>query len=152
MFRNIHILLVEDDDVDVEYIQRSFKKRNFNVVVVRVPDGVEALNVLRRQSHLTIAYPYLILLDMQLPRMNGREFLQELRDDAELKGSTVFVLTQSVNEQDRKVAYDAGVAGYIKKDDDGECYQQLVELLKSYLLITFPFTQYLFQEPLPQLT
>lgn len=145
MFRNIQIMLIEDDEVEVEAINRSFNKAHFGVILSCVTDGIEALKILRGQR-APLTPPYLILLDMHLPRMGGLEFLRILRQDAALRGSIVFVLSNSRNEQEMIAAYDAGIAGYISKDNTGEYNQSLIAFLKSYLLTVSPFHNYVVQE------
>lgn len=142
MFRNIQILLVEDDEVEAESVARSFDKHQFDSPLVYARDGVEALNLLN--SDPSFMNPYVILLDMTLPRMNGREFLTTLRQNPHLNSSTVFVVTHSERPEDVNAAYEAGVAGYILKDSTGENHVNLIELLKSYFQITSPFIDYLF--------
>lgn len=147
MFRNISILLIEDDEVEIEHIKRSFQKSFFNVALTCVNSALEALNFLRDPNNRNpLVSSFIILLDMNLPRMKGSEFLQILRQDSVLKISTVFVLTGSVNEHDIQAAYNAGVAGYILKDKVGEDCRALINLLKCYLLVSSPFNEYLFLE------
>lgn len=145
MFRNIQILLIEDDEVEREALTRAFKKAQFTAILSCVPDGIEALKILRA-PHNRLTPPYLILLDMHLPGMAGKEFLYILRQDAALKGNPVFVLSNSRNEQDMLAAYNAGIAGYILKDNTGESNQWLMALLEAYLRVTSPFNDYLAQE------
>jgi CheY-like chemotaxis protein len=111
--RELNILLVEDDQVDVMNVQRAFKKNNIKNPLWIAGNGVEALDKLRGgeipQSRL------LILLDLNMPRMNGIEFLRALRADGELRQLPVVVLTTSDDERDRIEAYHLNVAGYIVK-------------------------------------
>jgi CheY-like chemotaxis protein len=111
--RELNILLVEDDQVDVMNVQRAFKKNNISNPLWMAGNGVEALDVLRSgdlpQSRL------LVLLDLNMPRMNGIEFLRSLRADPDLKHLPVVVLTTSDDERDRVEAYQMNVAGYIVK-------------------------------------
>jgi CheY-like chemotaxis protein len=111
--RELNILLVEDDQVDVMNVQRAFKKNNISNPLWVAGNGVEALDKLRSgeipQSRL------LVLLDLNMPRMNGIEFLRALRADGELRLLPVVVLTTSDDERDRVEAYHMNVAGYIVK-------------------------------------
>jgi CheY-like chemotaxis protein len=111
--RELNILLVEDDQVDVMNVQRAFKKNNISNPLWIVGNGVEALEKLRSgeipQSRL------LVLLDLNMPLMNGIEFLRHLRADGDLKQLPVVVLTTSDDERDRVEAYHMNVAGYIVK-------------------------------------
>lgn len=109
----LNILLVEDDEVDVTNVRRAFKKNNICNPLWVVGNGVEALEMLRagempRERRL-------VLLDLNMPRMNGIEFLRELRADPELRPIPVVVLTTSDDERDRVEAYNLNVAGYILK-------------------------------------
>src|SRR6476619_4165756 len=92
----LHILLVDDDAVDVMNVQRAFKKNNILNPLYVANDGLEALTLLRGTGGTTIpGERRLILLDLNMPRMNGLEFLRELREDADLRHLTVVVLTTS---------------------------------------------------------
>jgi CheY-like chemotaxis protein len=98
----VKILLVEDDEVDVMRVQRGFHQLRIANEIVRARDGIEALEILRGAgSRARIETPYLVLLDINLPRMTGLEFLAALRADEELKVTVVFVLTTSKNDEDR---------------------------------------------------
>ena len=112
-----NILLVEDDTVDIMNVRRSFKKANITNPLFTAKNGIEALDILRNQSE-EIHMPKerrLILLDLNMPKMGGLEFLQELRADPALKPTPVIVLTTSDQERDRVEAYNLNVAGYILK-------------------------------------
>ena len=137
----IHILLVEDDDVDAEAIIRGFQRQRIANPFTIVPDGIEAFNVLRGVNGRTrLPRPYLILLDINMPRMNGIEFLQALRQDPELKQSIVFVLTTSNRDEDIMAAYNEQIAGYLLKARAGKDFIGLISLLDSYWRIgEFPY-------------
>lgn len=109
----LNILLVEDDEVDVMNVRRAFKKNNISNPLWVAGNGEEALEVLR--SGEIPADRRLILLDLNMPRMNGIEFLRELRADPALALTPVVVLTTSDDERDRVNAYNLNVAGYILK-------------------------------------
>jgi CheY-like chemotaxis protein len=111
--RQLNILLVEDDQVDVMNVQRAFNKSQITSALRVAGNGVDALEVLR--SGEVPLHRLLILLDLNMPRMNGIEFLRELRADAELRQLPVVVLTTSDDERDRIEAYHLNVAGYIVK-------------------------------------
>lgn len=130
---DIHILLVEDDIVDVRAIQRSFKREKLSNPVSVARDGLEGLALLRGSTQApAIPRPFLILLDLSMPRMNGIEFLAELRADPKLKDAIVFVLTTSRAKQDKSAAYDKNVAGYIVKGDIGQGFGSLATMLDHY--------------------
>src|SRR5437879_6124904 len=115
--RPLNILLVEDDELDVMSIRRAFKKNNIVNPLYVARDGVEALAMLRGEPG-ALAIPdqrQLILLDLNMPRMGGIEFLRELRADPALRATPVIVLTTSDEERDKVDAYNLNVAGYIVK-------------------------------------
>ena len=125
----VTVLLVEDDDVDAHGIQREFAKAKIGNPLVRAKDGLEALELLRDNA---VSKPYIILLDLQMPRMNGLEFLQALRADPDLHKSVVFVLTTSNSEESITASYEKHVAGYCLKDDPGNSFLQIIKMLDGY--------------------
>jgi CheY-like chemotaxis protein len=131
----LNILLVEDDEVDVMTVQRAFKKGNINNPLYIAGNGIEALALLRGQSGLVPAMPTerrIILLDLNMPKMNGLEFLQELRADPAIRQTPVVVLTTSNEEQDRVQAYNLNVAGYILKPITFGNFVELMVTLNKY--------------------
>jgi CheY-like chemotaxis protein len=138
--RTVHILLVEDDSVDAEAVTRAFRKVKIANPIRVAPDGVTALQTLRGHGDLPpFPRPYLILLDLNLPRMNGIEFLGILRQDPLLHDSIVFVLTTSNAEKDKSAAYAYNIAGYLTKANVGLDFLHLVHMLDSYwLCVEFP--------------
>ncbi len=137
---NIHILLVEDDEIDAEAIMRGFRAQRIANPFTVVSDGVEALAALRGENGLPpVPRPYLILLDINMPRMNGIEFLGALRDDPQLRKSIVFVLTTSDRDEDIVAAYDKHIAGYLLKSHAGRDFVNLITMLDSYWrIVQFP--------------
>ncbi|HEY8430538.1 MAG TPA: response regulator [Sandaracinaceae bacterium] len=138
--RTVHVLLVEDNEVDREAVRRAFAQHKIANPIVDAVDGIEALDVLRgTNGKARLPRPYLILLDINMPRMNGIELLRELRADPELRDSIVFVLTTSKNDEDKMAAYQANVAGYIAKSEVGAGFMRLVTLLDHYWkVVEFP--------------
>lgn len=136
----IQILLVEDDDVDAEMVLRACRRRQIDNPFTIVRNGIEALEVLRgSDGQPRLPRPYLILLDINMPRMNGIEFLQEVRRDNELRRSIVFVLTTSNNDEDKLAAYNEQVAGYLLKSNLAGDFQHITGLLDSYrCVVEFP--------------
>lgn len=131
----LNILLVEDDEVDVMTVQRAFKKGNITNPIYIAGNGIEALEMLRG----TIGKPSLIpserriiLLDLNMPKMNGLEFLQELRADPTIRQIPVVVLTTSNEEKDRIQAYNLNVAGYILKPVTFSVFVELMITLNKY--------------------
>lgn len=129
----LSILVIDDDDVATEAVQRSLRKHNIYYPVYTACDGMEGLEVLRG-CHPTVSMPkpYLVLLDLNMPRMNGFEFLEALRGDALLTETVVFVLTTSNNDADRTKAYNEHVAGYMVKSAVGPQFRKLALLLEHY--------------------
>jgi len=109
----LNVLLVEDDEVDVMNVRRAFKKNNVRNPLFVAGNGLEALEMLRGEE--MPRERRLVLLDLNMPRMSGIEFLRELRSHEELKSTPVVVLTTSDDERDRVEAYNLNVAGYILK-------------------------------------
>ena len=105
------IMLVEDDELDVISVQRSLKKLDLPYVLHTAFNGVEALELLRGMDPL----PDILLLDLNMPRMNGIEFLKVLREDPRLKAIRVFIMTTSGEQADRNATEKLGVAGYLVK-------------------------------------
>ncbi len=138
---NVSILLVEDDEVDVMNVQRAFMKNHINNTVHVAGNGLQALAMLRGtdgEEKLNPA-PKIILLDINMPKMNGIEFLGELRRDADLRAISVFVLTTSDEEKDRMAAYDMNVAGYILKPVEPGKFMEAVKTLDVFwTLIELP--------------
>jgi CheY-like chemotaxis protein len=130
--RTVNVLLIEDNEVDQEGVRRAFVRHRIANPIRVASDGVEALRILRGEGVAPLPRPYLILLDINLPRMNGLEFLRALRADPELRDSVVFVLTTSQRDEDRLASYDLNVAGYMVKSDVGAGFLGMVELLDHY--------------------
>ncbi len=118
------ILLVEDDRVDVLSVQRAFKDLKIANSLHVVGNGEAGLEWLRNDNN---PKPCLILLDLNMPRMNGLEFLKVMKNDEQLKRIPVIVLTSSKGEQELLETYQHGVAGYMVKPAD---YLQLVEVMR----------------------
>jgi CheY-like chemotaxis protein len=127
------VLLVDDDDVVWEAVARSFRKYELPHKLVCAKDGQEAIEILSGQhSTKSLTGPFVILLDLNMPRMNGFEFLSRMRADEELKKHVVFILTTSSDERDRSRAYSEYVAGYMVKDSVGPQFAKLSRLLSHY--------------------
>jgi CheY-like chemotaxis protein len=113
----MNILLVEDDVVDRKAIRRALRDNAIDATLVEVVNGAEALELLHEdEAHSALPKPLMILLDINMPQMGGHEFLRKLRHEEtkpEIRDAVVFVLTTSKAEEDRKVAYEHHVAGYI---------------------------------------
>ena len=125
----LNILLVEDDEVDIMNVQRAFKKNNINNPLFIARNGLEALEMLRNNN---VPVPQIIILDINMPKMNGIEFLKELRSDINLKHISVFVMTTSNEDSDKINAYNLNIAGYILKPLSFEKFLSSVSTLNSY--------------------
>ncbi|MFW8595503.1 response regulator [Cribrihabitans neustonicus] len=129
----LNILLVEDDDGDAKAVQRAFRNVRLANRIIRTVDGIEALELLREQDpERKMPVPYILLVDINMPRMNGIELVQELRNDPALKQTLVFILTTSKIEEDKAAAYDLNVTGYIVKETAGRDFLNLVDMIDSY--------------------
>ncbi|HXW00615.1 MAG TPA: response regulator [Anaerolineae bacterium] len=119
------VLLIEDDRVDALTVKRAFKELRITNPLAQVTNGEEALAFLRAEKN---EKPGIILLDLNMPRMNGIEFLKVAKQDAALKRIPVVVLTTSTEEQDRVNSFNLGVAGYMIKPVD---YRHFVEVVRT---------------------
>lgn len=130
----LNILLVEDDEVDVMNVQRAFKKNNITNPLYLAANGLEALSLLRGSDCQTNMPQIrrLILLDLNMPKMNGIEFLKELRADESLKSIPVIVLTTSNEDKDKVEAYKLNVAGYILKPVTFSSFVDTVATMNKY--------------------
>ncbi|MBV9108034.1 MAG: response regulator [Gemmatimonadetes bacterium] len=126
----LNILLVEDDEVDVMNVRRAFQKNNIANPLFVAGDGEEALARLR--SGDVPAERRIVLLDLNMPRMNGIEFLREVRADPELARTTVVVLTTSNDERDKIDAYNLNVAGYLLKPVTFSNFCEVMATLNKY--------------------
>jgi CheY-like chemotaxis protein len=136
----VNILMVEDNEVDIEGVQRAFQRHKIRNPIMVARDGLEALEMLRGNGRAApVARPYMVILDLNLPRMDGIEFLHELRRDPALQDSIVFVLTTSQDDDDKLASYGLNVAGYMVKSRIGEGFLGLCEMLDCYWrVVEFP--------------
>lgn len=135
----LNILIIEDDEVDIMTLKRAFKKNNMANPLFFAHDGVEALNMLKGMNGVEKLNPTpkIILTDINMPKMNGLEFIKALRADEELHAISVFVLTTSNHEQDRIDAYSLNVAGYIIKPIEMDTFIKAVSVLNNYWQLCF---------------
>jgi CheY-like chemotaxis protein len=130
----VTILLVEDDEIDVKALRWAFDKLKIANPLVIARDGVEAWETLQE-----LPRPYLIITDINMPRMNGIELLRKIRQSEHCRDSIVFVLTTSNDEQDKIDAYDLNVAGYMLKSDMGTSFTRAIGLIENYWkVVEFP--------------
>ncbi|MGD0572367.1 MAG: response regulator [Sedimentisphaerales bacterium] len=128
--RNLRpILLVEDDSVDAMTVKRAFSELKVTNELVRVVNGEAALNYLR--EHLD-KKPCVIMLDLNMPKMNGVEFLKVMKSDKELRQIPVVILTTSKDDRDKMESFKACVAGYIVKPVDYKKFVEAMRILNLY--------------------
>ncbi len=131
----IRILMVEDDPADVRLAREALKNKKVHMIMHDVPDGMEAMAFLRKEgTYADMVRPDLILLDLNMPRMDGREVLVELKKDPKLKRIPVIVLTTSAGEEDILAAYDMNANCYIIKPVDWKQFIKVVELIEDFWL------------------
>jgi CheY-like chemotaxis protein len=134
---SLNILLVEDDEVDVMNVKRAFDKNHITNPVFVAGNGLEALEKLR--SGAIPQGRRMVLLDLNMPKMNGIEFLRELRRDPALAPTPVVVLTTSNNDRDKIDAFNLNVAGYLVKPVTfAEFSELMVTLNKYWTLVEMP--------------
>lgn len=138
--KTVQILLVEDDLIDEKAFLRAIEKLRIGNPVTVAHDGVEAWDILTGAGGKPpLPRPNLLVLDINMPRMNGLELLEKIRGDADLHDSIVFMLTTSNDDEDKIEAYNLNVAGYLLKSDVGNNFIKAVELMDSYWrLVEFP--------------
>ena len=129
----VTILLVEDDDADAKAVRRAFRMAHVPNPIRRAVDGLEALEILKGEGGVDkLGRPYLLLTDLNMPRLNGVEFIRSIREDLNLRDTIVFMLTTSNREEDRAACYGLHVAGYILKETAGADFTDLVSMLEAF--------------------
>ena len=128
----VNILIVEDDEVDIMAIRRALRQANATNSIYVAKDGIEALEKLRSGE---IPSPYIVLMDLNMPRMNGIDCMKEIRADKSLGQTVIFALSTSKDEKDKIKAYDCNVAGYIFKSDIGDEFVKAMQMLDHYLRV-----------------
>ena len=129
------ILLIEDDDVDAMTVRRALKDLGASHPLDWVTNGEEGLAFLRNPANVR---PGLILLDLNMPRMNGFEFVAEMKADPALKAIPVVVLTTSKEEADRVASFSHSVAGYMIKPVDYRQFVEVMRTIRDYWMISEP--------------
>jgi len=129
----IEILLVEDNPGDVRLTEEALKESKVHNNLYHVKDGVEAMQFLRRQAEYAhVPSPDLVLLDLNMPRKDGREVLAEIKEDPELRLIPVVVLTTSEAERDLVQSYDLHANAYIVKPVDLERFIEIVQAIENF--------------------
>jgi CheY-like chemotaxis protein len=137
--RTAHLLHIEDDEICIMALARAFKKAKVANPISVAHDGIEGLEMLRGAGgRERFPRPYVILLDLNMPRMGGIEFLRELRQDGDLKKSIVFIMTTSSAEEEKVEAYNLGVAGYILKSNPTKFAEATALLDLYWRVVEFP--------------
>jgi CheY-like chemotaxis protein len=135
------ILHIEDDDIDSMVMERAFKSLDMPHQIIRARDGIDALNILRG-NEVKVKLPSppdIVIMDLNMPRMNGIEFLEQIRCDEALRHLHVYVITTSDDENDKRQAFKYNVAGYILKPVDLESFKQMLSALNNFWNISqFP--------------
>ncbi|HEV2428777.1 MAG TPA: response regulator [Thermoplasmata archaeon] len=129
----VHILLAEDNPADVRLLKEMLKRVTFHHVLHEVPDGEEAIGYLRRRGRYSAEpRPDLVLLDLNMPRRDGRSVLREVKGDPDLKRIPVIVLTSSQAEEDIRQAYDAHANCYLHKPNDLAQFESIVKKIEGF--------------------
>lgn len=129
----VKFLIVDDDEVSVMKIQRVIAKARLQNPIFVAQDGLEALGILRGESgDSELTPPFIVTLDINMPRMDGHEFLCELRGDPKLSNVVVFVLTTSDSEKDVQTAYQRNIAGYLLKDAVEKDFQEKIMMIERF--------------------
>lgn len=127
------VLVVEDNPDDVTIIKRAMRKSEVKCELYFARDGEEALDFLHREGEFEdVPRPDLILLDLNLPKINGLEVLAKVKEDERLRRIPVIVLTISEREEDMVKAYDSGAASYMTKPVDSKDFERLIGTVQDY--------------------
>lgn len=132
MKKKANILLVDDDQVDIAKIKRALQTIDLAYTLHITNDGVEALKFLRDSD---TPRPNIILLDLNMPKMSGLEFLETLRAEPQLRAIPVVVLTSSDEPDDKKKAFASHVAGYLMKPVDEERFVEMIQTFSHYWIM-----------------
>lgn len=139
MTKQPNILLVEDSDDDAELTEMAFRDANIGNPIIRVADGIEALDYLFGREAYTgrdvTELPAVVLLDVNLPRLNGLEVLAALRTNSLTKQLPVVILTSSREDRDRLAAYDHHANSYVQKPVDYDQFVQAARQLGLYWIV-----------------
>ena len=128
----LSVVLVEDDETDRLQFMRFAKRNNVDHLVTCFDGAESALEFLRKQEKFSNTSRFVVLTDINMPEMNGHEFIEEIRRDNSIENSVIFVISSSDFEMDRARAYRNKIAGYIVKDVAGAAFDRTTRMLRSY--------------------
>ena len=135
------LMIVEDNETDIICLKRAFEKNGVSKPIITAGNGEEALAYLNGetsdQTGSGVRIPNLILLDLNMPIMNGFEFLQVIKADDRFRSIPVIVLTSSTSRVDMNDSYKNSIAGYIEKPMDPEEYSEIIRILDQYWTLNF---------------
>lgn len=135
----MNILLVEDNDLDAMILERTLKRMDLPASIVRARDGIEALEILEGETpNPSLDGPFFILLDINMPRMNGHDFLQALRSREAISDHLVFMFTTSDNPSDISLAYKWNASGYFVKPQGSAELKRVLESLHNFWKVCIP--------------
>ena len=135
----VEILLVEDSAGDVRLTKEALREGKVANRLTVAHDGIEAMEMLLgTNNRIALDPPYLLLVDIRMPRLDGLGLIRRIRSNPMLHRTIIFVLTTSDNDRDRTAAYDAHVAGYIVKTNAPDQFHALAKMLEYYMLIVAP--------------
>lgn len=135
MIRGVHVLLVEDNAADIDLTRETLASTRYNITLSVAKDGVEALELLHGAGNWSQpGYPTLILLDLNLPRKDGRQVLAVIKTDDLLRRIPVIVLSSSDSEKDITNCYSLGANCYIVKPVELRAYRAIVRMLEDFWL------------------
>ena len=132
-YKEVQFLIVDDDQVSIMSIERAIKKLRLVNPLRTASNGQEALDILRGEHGQTqIEAPYVVILDLDMPEMNGIEFLEEIRKDPDLRSAVIFVLTASDAPEDVTLAYEKNIAGYVVKENAYDTFRQTLSMIDTF--------------------
>ncbi len=131
---SMNMIVVEDSEIDVEILRRTLKMLGATGELVHARDGQEALDLLTRQqkNNDVLSYPFFVLLDLNMPGMNGHEFLAEVRQSPAIADARVFVLSTSSSDRDISQAYRNQAAGYLVKPNNRDEFAAMLDHLNAF--------------------
>lgn len=127
-----NLFFIDDDEIDILAIKRALKKKNIKNPIFDAKDGQEAWNKLNGIDATPIPTPYIIFLDLNMPKMNGIELLKKIRNTDKFKKIIIFIMTTSDNQRDKDQVYNLNVAGYIIKNSHSGNFDKIAEMIRLY--------------------